>query len=110
MRRIGKDKKKYCNDIAVIGMSGRFPGARNIEEFWDNLIKGRETISFFSDKELKEAGISPVEYKNPNYIKAKGIIEDIDAFDADFFSYPPKEAERIFGMCFAYLKNKRRLP
>lgn len=95
MGRNGKDKKKYCNDIAVIGMSGRFPGARNIEEFWDNLIKGRETISFFSDKELKEAGISPVEYKNPNYVKAKGIIEDIDAFDADFFSYPPKEAERM---------------
>jgi len=82
-------------DIAVIGMSGRFPGARNTEEFWNNLVQGKETISFFSNKELQEAGIQPSEYKNPRYVKAKGIVNNIDKFDADFFGYPPKEAEKM---------------
>lgn len=83
------------NDIAVVGMAGRFPGAKNVEEFWQNLLKGKETISFFSEKELHEAGIHPAEYKHPQYIKAKGILEDIDCFDAAFFGYPPREAVRM---------------
>ena len=37
--------------IAIIGMSGRFPGAENVEEFWANLVAGKETVSFFSDAE-----------------------------------------------------------
>ena len=44
-------------EIAVIGMAGRFPGAKNIEEFWNNLKNGVESISFFSDQELEEVGI-----------------------------------------------------
>ena len=44
-------------EIAIIGMDGRFPGATNIEEFWDNLKKGIESISFFSEEELAEAGL-----------------------------------------------------
>lgn len=82
-------------DIAVIGISGRFPGANNIAEFWDNLKNGKETISFFSEKELKDEGISSLEYKMPNYIKAKGIVENIEGFDADLFEYTPKEAEKM---------------
>ncbi len=91
------NKKNYSKpaDIAVIGMSGRFPGAENTEEFWKNLVQGKETISFFSNKELREAGIQPSEYKNPRYVKAKGIIKNTDQFDADFFGYPPKEAEKM---------------
>ncbi|MCP4155419.1 MAG: hypothetical protein GY757_47285, partial [bacterium] len=42
-------------EIAVIGMAGRFPGARNIHEFWDNLKNGKEGITFFSTAELEEA-------------------------------------------------------
>lgn len=83
------------NEIAVIGMAGRFPGAENIEKFWENLKGGVESISHFSDEELMEVGISPETLKNPDYIKAKGILEDVDCFDADFFGYPPREAERM---------------
>jgi acyl transferase domain-containing protein len=82
-------------DIAVIGMAGRFPGARNIEEFWSNLAEGRETITFFSDRELLDAGIGREDIKNPRYVKAKGILEDIDLFDAAFFGYPPREAAQM---------------
>lgn len=83
------------NEIAVIGLAGRFPGAKNIEAFWENLKKGIESISHFSDDELLEAGVSPEALKHPDYVKAKGILEDIDCFDSDFFGYPPREAERM---------------
>jgi len=80
-------------EIAVIGMSGRFPGANSISQFWENIKAGMESISFFSDEELKAGGISPTVLDNPDYIKAKGIILGIEYFDSDFFDYTPKEVE-----------------
>jgi len=80
------------NEIAVIGMSGRFPGARNLEEFWDVLANGRETISFFTDEEMRAAGVSEALLNHPSYVKAKGALDDVEHFDADFFGYTPKEA------------------
>jgi acyl transferase domain-containing protein len=46
-------------EIAVIGMAGRFPGAKDIEEFWQNLRNGIESISFFTDAEMLAAGVEP---------------------------------------------------
>ncbi|MGE5340373.1 MAG: amino acid adenylation domain-containing protein [Candidatus Omnitrophota bacterium] len=92
-------------EIAVIGMAGRFPGARNIDEYWQNLKNGVESITFFSDSELEEAGVDKELLKKPNYIKAYGHLKDKDVFDAAFFGYSPKEAElmdpqvRIFHEC-----------
>ncbi len=92
-------------EIAVIGMSGRFPGAGNFDEFWDNLKNGVESITFFSDEELKEAGVTPELIANPYYIKANGVLENIEYFDASFFGYTPREAEimdpqtRVFHEC-----------
>jgi acyl transferase domain-containing protein/thioesterase domain-containing protein/aryl carrier-like protein len=92
-------------EIAVIGMSGRFPGAKDIHSFWENLKNGVESITFFSDEELQEAGIAPEKLKNPNYVKAKGYIEDLEYFDASFFKYTPNEAAvmdpqlRLFHEC-----------
>ncbi len=80
-------------EVAVIGMAGRFPGARNIEEFWNNLLNGVESISFFTDEELIEAGTDPQLLKEPNYVKAKGVLEDVESFDSTFFNYSPREAE-----------------
>ncbi|MGA9379089.1 MAG: SDR family NAD(P)-dependent oxidoreductase, partial [Phormidium sp.] len=82
-------------DIAVIGMSCRFPGANNIDEFWQNLANGVESISFFSEEEVIAAGIDPKLVKNPNYVKAKPILSDVETFDADFFGYSSREAELI---------------
>jgi len=79
--------------IAVIGMAGRFPGARNIDEFWQNLRDGRETITRFSDEELLASGVSPELINNPAYVKAGGILENLDIFDAAFFGFTPREAE-----------------
>ena len=92
-------------DIAIIGISGRFPGAQNLEQFWQNLRDGVESVSFFSDQELESAGVDPAVLSDPNYIKAKPILENIDLFDASFFDINPREAEvmdpqhRIFLEC-----------
>jgi acyl transferase domain-containing protein/acyl carrier protein len=92
-------------EVAVIGMAGRFPGAGNIDEFWDNLKNGVESIAFFSDRELEEAGIDEQSVKGPHYVKANGVLADIEYFDAGFFGFTPKEAEildpqvRLFLEC-----------
>jgi amino acid adenylation domain-containing protein len=92
-------------EIAVIGMSGRFPAAESIHEFWENLKNGVESISFFSDQELEESVLEPENSEGPNFVRAKGIIKNIEYFDASFFGYTPPEAEimdpqlRVFHEC-----------
>jgi acyl transferase domain-containing protein/thioesterase domain-containing protein len=92
-------------EIAVIGMAGRFPGAENIDAFWENIKNGVESVAFFSEGELSAAGIDPALIKNSNYIKAKGWVEEIEFFDSEFFGYTPREAElmdpqvRLFHEC-----------
>jgi amino acid adenylation domain-containing protein len=80
-------------EIAVIGMAGRFPGAENVAEFWENLKNGVESVSFFTDEELEEAGFSQEELQDVNYVKARSIFEKIEYFDSLFFDYTPMETE-----------------
>jgi amino acid adenylation domain-containing protein/non-ribosomal peptide synthase protein (TIGR01720 family) len=78
-------------EIAVIGMAGKFPGAKNIHEFWENLKNGVESIAFLTDEETK---VNPGLLEDSNYVKCKGgVLEDIEYFDAAFFDYIPSEAE-----------------
>jgi phthiocerol/phenolphthiocerol synthesis type-I polyketide synthase E len=79
-------------DVAIIGMACRFPGANDIESFWHNLREGVESITFFSDEELLERGVSAEVLKDPLYIKAGAHLSDVDCFDASFFGYTPREA------------------
>lgn len=81
------------DDIAIIGLAGRFPGADNTEQFWENLVEGLESIHFFSDEELLNEGVPEDYINNPNYVKAAGIIKDADYFDAEFFKMSPIEVE-----------------
>lgn len=78
--------------IAVIGMSGRFPGAKNVNELWKNLLDGKETVSFFRKEEL-DAGISAEDKNDASYVAVRGVIEDADKFDAPFFNVNPRLAE-----------------
>lgn len=92
-------------EIAIVGMAGRFPKAGNIEEFWQRLSEGDECISFLTDEELAESGIAAGVLSDPDYIKAAGVLEGADLFDAPFFGFHPREAElmdpqhRIFLQC-----------
>ncbi len=79
-------------DIAVIGLAGRFPGARNISEFWSNLQQGKESISFFTDDELAEYGFDRELLGRPEFVKAKGVLDEMDHFDPAFFGYTPDQA------------------
>lgn len=79
--------------IAIIGMAGRFPGAKNVDEFWENLRDGVESISFFSEEELKSSGVDESVFRDPRYVKARAVLEDIELFDASFFGFNPREAE-----------------
>jgi thioester reductase-like protein len=78
--------------IAVIGMSGRFPGARDLQEFWANLRNGVDSVRDLSDDDLREAGIDPATLP-PGYVKAAALVDGIDRFDAGFFGFSPREAE-----------------
>jgi acyl transferase domain-containing protein len=86
-------KSKDAHKIAIIGMSCRMPGADNIKEFWDNLVQGVESITSFTDDELRESGISESTINDPNYVKARGIVGGADLFDATFFGITPRDAE-----------------
>lgn len=86
-------------------MAGRFPGARNVDQFWSNLRDGVESVSFFSDEELLAAGTDQDLLRRPEYIKAAAVLDDIELFDAPYFGFNPREAEimdpqhRIFLEC-----------
>ncbi|MEO1005228.1 MAG: beta-ketoacyl synthase N-terminal-like domain-containing protein, partial [Cyanobacteria bacterium J06638_38] len=106
-QRRGKLRRQAIGnkDVAIIGMSCRFPGANNLKEFWHNLSNGVESISWFEDQEILDTGVDRELLNNPNYVKASPILEDIEAFDADFWGYSPKEArlldpqQRLFMEC-----------
>ena len=92
-------------DIAIIGMAGRFPGAPDLEAFWQNLREGVESITFFSNEELISAGIDTTTLNQPHYVKANGVLSSVEWFDAAFFDFSPREAEvtdpqhRLFLEC-----------
>jgi polyketide synthase PksN len=82
----------YQNSVALIGISCRFPGAKNYFEFWNNLRAGTESIKFFSKEELASLNIPKELVENPNFIPVQATIDDKDFFDANFFSISPRDA------------------
>jgi len=98
--------------IAIIGMTGRFPGAKSTDQFWKNLRDGVESITFFTPDDLTNSDLDQALQNNPRYVGADGIIDDMDMFDAEFFNIPPREAElmdpqhRLFLECAWELMEK----
>lgn len=89
------EDNKNASSIAVIGMAGRFPGAKNIDELWQLLKAGRNITSRLPDSELTAAGVGPELINNPNYVKACNKLADYDRFDAGFFGYSPRQATSL---------------
>ncbi len=91
--------------IAIVGMSGRFPGARSVAEFWQNLRNGVESIRSFSEAELVAAGVSAEELAQSEYVRSGVVLQDMDMFDAAFFGLSPRDAaimdpqHRLFIEC-----------
>ncbi len=79
--------------IAIIGMAGRFPGAASVSELWRNLCDGCESIRTFTDDELIANGVNQELLKDPTYVRARAVLDDVDLFDAAFFGFTPRDAE-----------------
>ncbi len=86
------EQSDASNTIAVIGMAGRFPGAKTPAELWKNFVEGREAIRTFTDDELEDS-FDQATRNSDLYVKKRAILDDVETFDAEFFGLLPKEAE-----------------
>jgi acyl transferase domain-containing protein/alpha-ketoglutarate-dependent taurine dioxygenase/acyl carrier protein len=82
-------------EIAIVGMAGRFPGAPDVDTFWRNIRDGVESVTVFSDDELRARGVPERTLADPDYVKAGVLFDGFDQFDAGFFGYSPREAEHL---------------
>ncbi len=82
----------FDTDIAVVGMAGRFAGARNLDDYWRNLRDGVESLTRFTEEELLAAGVKPAQLRDPNYVPVGAVLPDMEMFDAAFFGFSPREA------------------
>ncbi|MBW4049604.1 MAG: amino acid adenylation domain-containing protein, partial [Proteobacteria bacterium] len=102
--------------IAIIAVAGRFPGAADVEALWQMLVQGRDGITHFTDAEL-DPSIPPAVRADPSYVKARGVVDGVEYFDAAFFGIPPREAQlmdpqqRIFlELCWECLERAGHAP
>ena len=79
-------------DIAIVGMAAHLPGSGTIDEYWNNLQAGVESIRVLSDEELKDFGEDLGKARHKNYVRSAAILDGFENFDADFFGFSPKEA------------------
>ncbi|KAF1721993.1 hybrid non-ribosomal peptide synthetase/type I polyketide synthase [Pseudoxanthomonas wuyuanensis] len=106
----------HDDPIAIIAMAGRFPGAADTETFWQNLCEGRDTVSRFALEDI-DPGVAEATRRDPLYVPARGIFDDVDKFDAAFFGISPKEAElmdpqqRVFlELCWECIERAGHVP
>ncbi len=115
--RIARGKgHEAAEPVAIIAMAGRFPGASDVEAFWENLCAGRESITFFGPGDL-DPGVPAEERNDPAYVAARGVIDGVEDFDAAFFGMSPREADltdpqqRIFlELCWECLERGGYVP
>jgi acyl transferase domain-containing protein/ubiquinone/menaquinone biosynthesis C-methylase UbiE len=84
--------KAWTDPVAIIGMSGRFPGANNVDQLWTNLANGVESIAVLTQDEMLAAGIPETVSKLPGYVNASPALDGIDRFDAGFFGFSARDA------------------
>src|SRR5205085_8441873 len=100
------DESSYpVESVAIIGMAGRFPGAANLDEFWRNLRDGIESIARFTEDELLAYGVEPELVRSPIYVPARGVVQQIEQFDAAFFGLSAREAEIMDPQFRFFLEN-----
>lgn len=93
MRDASPDGQATGFEVAVIGMAGRFPKARDLAAFWRNIRDGTECRTVFSDEQLLAAGMEPALLSDPRFVSAGGVLDDPELFDAAFFGITPRDAE-----------------
>mmetsp|Transcript_3790 Transcript_3790/g.8250 ORF Transcript_3790/g.8250 Transcript_3790/m.8250 type:complete len:2650 (-) Transcript_3790:57-8006(-) len=94
-RRKFRSPTSYSGKVAIIGMSGKFPGAATLDEFWENICSGKDSLRTFTKAELAAHGLPPEVYNNPKWIPVGQVLEDADKFDAAFWDISPREAKMM---------------
>jgi acyl transferase domain-containing protein/NADPH:quinone reductase-like Zn-dependent oxidoreductase/SAM-dependent methyltransferase len=91
-------------DVAIIGLAGRFPGARNVQEFWKNLRDGVATMRPLAGEELARGGVDRAFLDDPAYVPVASTLDDVAMFDAGFFGYSPREASLLDPQARVFLE------
>ena len=105
IRTFERNELKGSRDVAIIGMSGRFPGAGNLDEFWENLKNEVESIRDLTEEELLAAGVSPEVYLQEGYVPRSAGLKGAYDFDNEFFNLSPLEAELLSPQIRLFLKT-----
>src|SRR5690606_19926658 len=102
--------------IAIVAMAGRFPGAGDVEAFWENLCAGRDSITLFEPDQI-DPWVPPAQRDDPAYVRARGVIDGVEDFDAAFFGISAREADltdpqhRVFlELCWEVLERAGHVP
>lgn len=91
-----REQQAEVDGIAVIGLAGRYPGADDIDAFWQNLAAGRDCITEVPSQRWDVAKIAGVRgAPGKTYNRWGGFLHEVDRFDAGFFRIPPREAETM---------------
>lgn len=85
-------KTRRFEPIAIVGMRGRFPGANDLETYWQNLAQGVESIATLTPEEMRAAGVPDNISRLPGYVNASPLLDDVDKFDAEFFGFSARDA------------------
>ncbi|MBM7411150.1 amino acid adenylation domain-containing protein [Clavibacter michiganensis] len=98
--------QRRAADVAIIGIGVQAPGSVDVQEFWQHLRAGDETITFYDDDELRLLGVTEADLRDPHYVKASGRLDGTGGFDSALFAIPPAEADvtspqlRLLYECF----------
>lgn len=97
------------HDIAIVAMNGRFPSAKNINEFWHKILEAKNCINLFKEEETNP--FSEKMLGNENFIKASGHFNGMKSFDYKLFNMTPRESElmdpqqrKYLELCFEALE------
>ncbi len=91
----GRSDELPRDGIAIIGMAARLPGARDLDAYWHNLVNGVGAVRSLDDAELRRGGFDARALADPSLVRAFGVLDDVDCFDAGYFGYAPARAEQL---------------
>lgn len=95
----------HSGDIAIVGIGLQVPGASDVHDFWANLRAGDESITYYSEEELRAIGVKDAHLRDPHYVRARGRLDET-GFDGNLFGIAPAEVAstspqlRLLYHCF----------
>lgn len=104
-RKAASLNEQQNGPIAIIGMACRFPGAPDIDSYWDLIRSGREAIQTFTLEELIEGGISPAQVQHPNYVPRGTVLDKALDFEPSFFGISRQEASILSPQFRLFMKT-----